>query len=131
MYEFHGWVALSDSTYESDFEVVAAGVAELGTLLEGFPSPLVAARIEPRNGQYFLSLEGLTNHKGRVAALLDEVLAYVCERLPGSYGLVYVRDDEGELEADRNVFRVRVIARGGIDERADPFLSPCRPTIED
>ena len=30
-----------------------------------------------------------------------------------------------------NAFRVRVLARGRIVERSDPFLSPCNPVIED
>ncbi|MFF7367924.1 Imm7 family immunity protein [Streptomyces tricolor] len=30
-----------------------------------------------------------------------------------------------------NAFRVRVMRRGVVEERLDPFLSPCNPVIED
>jgi hypothetical protein len=30
-----------------------------------------------------------------------------------------------------DAFRLRVLARGSIAKRADPFLSPCSPAIED
>jgi Immunity protein 7 len=46
-----------------------------------------------------------------------------------SYGLLYTRDDEDP--AHEHTFRVFVLARGTLTERADPFLSPFVPGVED
>ncbi|HEY4867755.1 MAG TPA: Imm7 family immunity protein, partial [Candidatus Dormibacteraeota bacterium] len=45
--------------------------------------------------------------------------------------LLYERDDEMPVPPGPNAFRVRVLARGRIELRLDPFLSPNIPTIED
>lgn len=51
---------------------------------------------------------------------------------PGSYGLLYYWDDEDSRGAEyRNQYRVLVMTRGTVAEQADPFLSPCEPTIDD
>ncbi|MGH3852033.1 MAG: Imm7 family immunity protein [Pseudonocardiaceae bacterium] len=52
-------------------------------------------------------------------------------QLPGSWGILYERSDDMPNPPDPTEFRVRVLARGQVSERKDPFLSPCRPTIED
>lgn len=55
---------------------------------------------------------------------LDLFLAVIARRLPGSYGLIYERDDEMPDPPGPNAFRVRVMAAGTLTERQDPFLSP-------
>lgn len=49
-------------------------------------------------------------------------------KLPDSYGLLYLHDDEAE--GQDNEFRVWRLARGTFEERSDPFLSPYCPTVE-
>ena len=52
--------------------------------------------------------------------------------LTGSYGLLYVLDDEDYQDGDyQNEFRVWRLVRGALEERSDPFLSPFIPTVED
>jgi hypothetical protein len=58
-------------------------------------------------------------------------LALIAEKLPGSYGLLYEQDDEMPVPPGPNAFRGRVLARGRIELRLDPFLSPSIPTTED
>ena len=58
-------------------------------------------------------------------------VAVASRKLPGSWGLIYERDDEMLDPPGPNAFRVRVLARGTIVERPDSFLSPCNPIIED
>ncbi|HEY9060727.1 MAG TPA: Imm7 family immunity protein, partial [Pseudobacteroides sp.] len=48
----------------------------------------------------------------------------------GSYGILCIHDDEDERGFD-NDFRVHVLSRGIIVEKADPFLSPFILTVED
>ena len=53
----------------------------------------------------------------------------VAEKAIGSYGLLYVYDDESK--SDNNRFVIYKLARGKIEKSADSLLSPCIPTVED
>jgi hypothetical protein len=128
MYEFHGWFALAESTEESDAGHLDARLDELRGQLAGLGWSTASARLELLNGEPFLALNGLINRMRDEAADVDRLLGWVARTLPGSYGLLYERADE---LPDPGSFRVRVLARGGLVERPDPFLSPTRPTIED
>src|SRR5215467_2984439 len=48
---------------------------------------------------------------------------------PGSYGLLYVWDDESNQHP--NEFRVFKLARGRVTEHSDVLLSPVIPALED
>jgi hypothetical protein len=81
------------------------------------------------NGVCMVWFAGCPNH--RHDRVLD-LFPWLGRLAPGSYGLLYVWDDEaGEAGEAENQFRVWRLARGLVEERADPFLSPCIPTIED
>lgn len=81
------------------------------------------------NGQTVLFAHGLRNHRFEAAISLFQ---WVAAELPDSYGLLYVHDDEDhDRGADHeNEFRVWRMARGRLEELADPFLSPYIPTVE-
>ena len=74
------------------------------------------------NGSYYLHIGGFTNRKGAEAAEIEALYQLIGEIAPGSYGLLYTRDDEN-LEGYDNEFRVKVLARGQLKEQSDPFLS--------
>jgi hypothetical protein len=131
VYEFHGWFGLAESTEEADTGGLAELVRELRTLLGGPTWPTAAADIRLLNGQYFLSVVGFVNRRRGEAGDLDDLLNFLARRLPGSWGMLYERDDEMPVPPGPNAFRVRVLARGQVTERLDPFLSPCRPLIDD
>jgi len=81
------------------------------------------------NVGHYLHLGGHPNHRGQHG---DEVIALFTEigkLAPGSYGLLYVYDDEDPEHNEG--FRVLRLARGVVTEHADPFLSPVVPTLED
>ena len=44
--------------------------------------------------------------------------------------MIYLYNDE-DRNGKENQFQVFLLARGKIEEKADPFLSPIIPTIED
>ncbi|WP_328614628.1 immunity 7 family protein [Amycolatopsis sp. NBC_00355] len=75
-----------------------------------------------------------TEAPNRPAALgtdLTGLLDFVARRFPGSWGLLYERSDDLERPPGPGAFRVRVMARGRLVTRLDPFLSPVNPVIED
>ncbi len=79
---------------------------------------------------HVLSVAGHRNHRCETALDLFRWLAI---NGPGSYGLLYVRDDEDFRRGGDfgNEFRVWRLARGVLEEQDDPFLSPPIPTVED
>lgn len=89
----------------------------------------VVLSVSVMNGQAQLWTEGFKNHSATIGQELLDLFRYIAHVAPGSYGLLYIWDDE-DLACD-NEFRAYVLARGAFTERADPFLSPVVPTIED
>jgi|ERR1022692_279674 hypothetical protein len=131
MHEFHAWVGLSDSPYEDDDARIIEVADELRQLVETADWETATFTLNNLNGTFFLNADGFANRRRDEAQLLDRLLAIVLEKLPGSWGVVYERDDEAQITPGSNAFLARVIARGVIVTRLDPFLSPCNPTIED
>lgn len=130
MHEFHAWIGLSESTEESDSEGLQDAVDELQELAADSKWHDAVFEVRNLNGQYFMTANGMINRRREEGERLDLFLAIITRKLPGSWGLIYERDDEMPPTGP-NAFRVRVLARGRIVERPDPFLSPCNPVIED
>jgi hypothetical protein len=61
-----------------------------------------------------------------------QILKWVAEKGPGSYGPLYVLDDEDRNRGKNygNEFRIWMLKRGKVYEKADPFLSPFVPECE-
>ena len=126
MVEFHGWATVRANTVDP----LAAD--ELEALERMLPNARMGAGTlgwKVINGEAFLWCAGMPNHRG---SEFDEVLGFfgkLAGRFPGSYGLLFFRDDEdGSLN---NCFRVLRLARGELSESTDALLSPCVPTVED
>ncbi|MFY1626440.1 Imm7 family immunity protein [Micromonospora sp. WMMD723] len=132
MYEFHGWFHLAQNTEESDTGQLGAVIDELNEMMAELNVPTnVSAEVMVLNGDHHLILHGGANRRRDEAAGMRQVLEFVARRLPGSYGLLYERDEELRDTPGPNAFLVHVMARGGITERLDPFLSPLHPVVED
>lgn len=134
MFEFHGWAVLRASTSDDDeqpdldlLKQFRAEVARLASASDARPpcSDFVHTSDVVWNGMTSFTVSGLLNHRREYVLQLFRWLA---ERGPGSYGLLYIWDDESEHP---DVFRVWRLARGTLTEEADPFLSPPIPTLED
>jgi hypothetical protein len=80
---------------------------------------------------WFVRADGLVNRRRDEAEELDALVAFIARRFPGAWGLLYERADDLPSPPGPGAFRVRVLARGEVTERLDPFLSPVRPLIED
>lgn len=131
MHEFHAWVGLAESTSDDDGEKLVAAVSNLEQVVR--EKSWHDARFDLRNlnGRWFLTATGFVNRRREEGDQLEVLLSVISRELPGSWGLVYERDDEALTPPGPNAFRVRVLARGVLQEQGDPFLSPCNPAIED
>lgn len=131
MHEFHAWIGLAQSTYEDDDHLLEVAIGEVRELVSRSRWHDAAFEVVNLNGQHFFTATGLVNRRRAEGHRLDEILALIARLLPGSWGMVYERDDESTDPPGPNAFRVRVMARGQLVDRDDPFLSPCNPVIED
>lgn len=131
MYTANGWFELAEDAEESDRGQLRAAVDDLGSRLGVFPSHTGFAHVHALNGAYFLVVQVFANRRRGEAEEVDKLLDHLARTLPGSHGLLYDRDDEATEPPGPNAYRVRVLARGRITEREDPFLSPCNPVVED
>lgn len=131
MHEFHGWFGLAETTSEIDDGGLVEAIEEMRPILERFVKPRSVADVTVLNGQYFVWVHGQTNRPRDEEKAIDDLLAFLARRLPGSWGLVYDRSDDWGDPPFARAFRVRVLARGSVSVREDPFLSPWQPTIED
>jgi hypothetical protein len=131
MHEFHAWIGLGESAFESDEGHLKEKLATLHDLVADSDWHDAVFAVHSLNGGYFFTATGQINRQRDEGERLNLFLATIARRLPGSYGLVYERDDEMPDPHGPNAFRVKVVARGKITEHLDPFLSPCDPVIED
>ena len=133
MYEYRLWIELSESTEEDDCGQLEAKILELQKLIN---EKLTLIR-SPTECIFHVNYSDIfqcsagANHRGGEHEALLEVLEHLVKILPGSHGLVYLVDDENPGNAYFDGYRVLVIARGQIQERFDPFLSPLNPVVED
>ncbi|WP_158261130.1 MULTISPECIES: Imm7 family immunity protein [Pirellulaceae] len=69
----------------------------------------------------------ITSSRNHTAPELFQLLDWIVENALGSYGIIYVLDDESEYS---NEFRVIKINKGNYTFHNDPFLSPIYPEVE-
>ncbi|EMF02196.1 hypothetical protein J7W19_03650 [Streptomyces mobaraensis NBRC 13819 = DSM 40847] len=131
MYEFHGWFGISESPEESDSGSLEAGIVQLRSFIEDVDWATGEARLSQHNGEYFVFINGLMNRRRDEAEEIDQLLRHIATRFPGSWGLLYERSADMDDPPGQGAFRVRVMARGEVQIRLDPFLSPVNPLIED
>ena len=132
MYLWHAWIVLSESTIESNEGSLITKVNQLRDLVQ--EKQLYAVPNDPIctvNVDHVFQCSGSHNHRGDAHDRLVSVIAWIADRLPGSYGLIYWCDDEIPGTRVFDGYNVIVLARGKIANRYDPFLSPITPNVED
>jgi succinate dehydrogenase hydrophobic anchor subunit len=130
MVEYHGWITLRESTHDIDDGRLDAIAATIQGKISGIQAEHTIRGMKVVNATYMIWLGGCTNHWSSDEEEAFELFRFVASLAPGSYGLLYVWDDEAQNEQE-NMFRVWRLARGFLTQHADPFLSPCIPTLED
>lgn len=132
MYEFHGWATIRETykNIDKDEDNIDFIVKDLKEYIKKLDMFNWIFDIKVFNGDYHLIASGFTNHSYPASEQLFGLYKYIAQIAPGSYGMIYIHDDEDKRGFD-NDFRVHVLAKGIIEEKADPFLSPFVPTIED
>jgi hypothetical protein len=135
MLEVHGWATIRYSAENRDREDEQALQQAAVERVQGYVralawehNPWVGFRWVNARGHVWV--DGFRNHSGNIRAPLLDLFRTIAQVAPGSYGLLYMRDSE-EDPGHEQEFRAYVLARGELSERADPFLSPFVPIVED
>ena len=127
MVEVHGWITLR-GTYElideENFEMILKQVIREIKKLKY--SNLEIKRV---NGECFIEILSCTNHMSSDVKEIISFYKIVGKIAKGSYGLLYVHNDEDKNSY--NDFMVYRLARGWVEIYRDNLLSPIVPTIED
>lgn len=130
MYEFNGWFKLAETPDDIDIGNLERIIHRLRQQLTSLNWSSGSVDLRPFNGMYFLTVVGASNRPRHYRSDLETIVAFLARETPGSYGLLYERDDEDASPPGQGEFRVTVLAKGGITRRFDPFLSPTIPSIE-
>ncbi|WP_338542495.1 Imm7 family immunity protein [Paenibacillus tundrae] len=125
MYEFHGWVVLRYHTHDTNERLQDEAVERFIQYIKEVDS-MNLSMVKRYNLQDSWIISGLHNHS---KAYVIDAFHWIAIHLPGSYGLLYIHDDENQDEND--CFTVRRLVRGQVTLEKDPFLSPYIPTVED
>ncbi|QUH28784.1 Imm7 family immunity protein [Vallitalea guaymasensis] len=130
MYEFHGWAVIRETPQVIDEE----NVDDIAKMIEEYIDNLNwesgILKIFAVNGEYQFIVSGVSNHKTQESEELLGVYKYIAKIAPGSYGLLYVKDDEDTKGLD-NEFIVYTLVRGNLSIQKDTFISPFIPIVED
>jgi hypothetical protein len=133
MYEFHGWIVLNETPYETDVGSFDIKVKALSERIAALDWSSAAANLSNLNGMFVVTVNGCPNRRRYKAEELRQLLDLIVGEFAGAYGIIYEEDDEATtmpLHGER-AFSVTVIKRGKCVPAMDPFLSPMVPVIED
>lgn len=128
MLEYHGWITLHDSPGEGDPDQTYRLACEIERSIAHIRAENRVLDTRVMNGNHAVWTAGYTNHWSTDIEQIIGLFREVADKAPGSYGLLYVWNDEF---GDGNAFQVWRLAKGKLTEHEDTLLSPCIPTIED
>lgn len=130
MIAYHGWAVIRES-YDEGGE----NADQLGEILRSISNRISTNDVANEfydlrclNGEMHLSIQAAHNHRSDG---IIHFFKWIAEIAVGSYGLLYVHDDEDLRPGNENRFMVWRMKKGQVDEVEDRFLSPYFPTVED
>ena len=127
MYEFHCWAVLKYHPHDTDLGRQDACIKLCAEYLKRHISLTTNNyKLVTHNGISTFLLSGQHNH---FADYILEIFNWLGQHAPGSYGLLYISDDEDETAS--NFFKVYIMRKGQVTQQADSFFSPKMPLIED
>lgn len=129
MIEVHGWVMLREGTSPENEELNLDKIIEQINVKN---KSLQWNDIEVKvlNGKYYLEFTIIHNRKTSKIDECIEYIEFIGFIAPGSYGIIYMLDDE-DINGKENEFQVFTLIRGKLEKKKDSYLSPFIPTVED
>ncbi|WP_179022266.1 Imm7 family immunity protein [Winogradskyella forsetii] len=131
MIEFNGWAIIRESfREENDNDVLLNSIVKqieqkISTELD-YGNEIYSLKY--LNGTYHLSI--MVNHNRRTEHVID-FFKWIAEISKGSYGILYVQDDEDIERGNENEFKVWCMKKGKVTELKDIYFSPLNPEVEE
>jgi hypothetical protein len=129
MFEYHGWATVQVSAGDEEPGDAQAFHDHIAELVEPLGGSSGLASLQWVNGALQFHVAGYLNHRGQQGQEVIDIFHAIGKAAPGSYGILYVHDDEAP--SSDNAFVAYVMRRGHVVDERDGFLSPVVPTIED
>lgn len=129
MLELHGWVTIRETYKVTDNEEENIDIIIEKLKREVEKLSWFKPQINALNGSCFLEFTLFSNRQNPQTQEVFRFYKRIGELAEGSYGLIYLYDDEDERKG--NEFQVFSLSRGTVKEFSDSYLSPIIPTIED
>jgi hypothetical protein len=128
--EIIGWAVLSES-YIWDEDLILDSENIMASIIAKFGEPYANEIIELYriNGSAIVSLVMGHNHYTSRTDDFIKMFDLISEVAPGSYGKMYIYDNEGKF-APYNVVTELVLARGEVKRYQDAYFTPYVPKIE-
>ena len=135
MIEFHGWIVIRESyceenDSESHLKEILEELSKKIFLLKNEVSD-IDINLQSKNSIYQVSMFSAANHKGYTWDQAYILKKWIAENAVGSYGLIYMLDDEDIINGNEDKFIVYCIKKGEIHVLEDKCFSPLVPEIED
>ncbi|MEM6721620.1 MAG: Imm7 family immunity protein [Bacteroidota bacterium] len=129
MIEFNGWAIIRESFREEDddtqlLDVIVQKIERKISEELNYGNEVYSLRY--LNGTYHLAI--MANHNHRTEHIID-FFKWIAKIAKGSYGILYVQDDEDIERGYENQFRVWRMKKGIVTELNDNYLSPVNPEI--
>lgn len=129
MIEIHGWLSIS-ATYQCEDLLLQSEIDRIMQQVQDIVSNC-QYEIDLRyvNGCAFINTLYCSNHRTEEVDVLIETYKRISETATGSYGVLFIRDDEDKTYY--NEMQVYIFKKGKCLLKRDIVFSPCIPTIED
>ncbi|GAB2192069.1 immunity 7 family protein [Sessilibacter sp. MAH1] len=126
MFEYHAWITIWEASNEEedDSALLKKNIADINLTIKEC-GELGRIELFQENGSAYVRMDGDHNHYHPYVLNLFTKIGEIAK---GSYGLLYIRDDENA--EFNNEFQVWKMAKGVVTKMKDQFLSPCNPTLE-
>ena len=129
MIELHGWLSIVE-TYEDEDLLSQSELEDISKAVKDIISKSdCGIELQYMNGFPYINTLYCSNHRTKQVDEIIETYKRVSETATGSYGVIYIRDDEDPVLY--NAFQVYIFKRGRCISKVDTDFSPCIPTIED
>ena len=104
MYEANGWCTIAESPGDVDVGTLVEGIDELRLRLAGLSWPSLVVALNCISGTWTMSVQCCTNRRRTEAETVDGLFRWVAQRFPGSWGLIYERNDDLPEDGGGNEF---------------------------
>ena len=128
MVELHGWLTIQecygdeDKLSQTEIDAIKSEISQI------LSKQVTGITKRHANGGTYLDALFCANHRTAEVDDIIGVFSDVAKAADGSYGVIYLRDDENVMYY--NEFQIFVFKQGKCTKFKDDKLSPCIPQIE-